>query len=400
MNSKIQGKGMTLFHFISHTRKRKKIFRKAQGKPMPQGAMNRLAEKLHPAEQRFQIKKIIQESPDTRSYLLSCLSSETPAFFRAGQYLSFTLDIEASTLRRPFSISSSPDRSLSNELEITVKKNDPGFASSYIYEHWIEGDIVKSSGPAGDFYFQPLRDSPYLIFLGGGSGITPFRSLIPDMIDHYRDTKILLFHGAQKTEDFLFLKEFQHWEKKYSDRFCYVPVCSGEDSSWKGERGFFSFSMIQSYFSRFIPDKEAEDGSFFFCGPPAMEAHLRPELESMGVPRKRIRHEPFALNENPDETGHEYRMRVHMNTGVQEIIAPSNETLLVALERAGLNPPSLCRSGTCGWCRCRLIQGEVKGADKETGLRQADKKFSFIHPCSQYPLSDLEIYIPDEPHKQ
>ena len=71
-----------------------------------------------------------------------------------------------------------------------------------------------------------------------------------------------------------------------------------------------------------------------------------------------------------------------------------DESLLVAVERAGIAAPSRCRSGECGWCRSRLVSGEVYIPEKTDGRRAADIDYNYIHPCSTFPLSDvvLEVY--------
>ncbi len=79
-----------------------------------------------------------------------------------------------------------------------------------------------------------------------------------------------------------------------------------------------------------------------------------------------------------------------MNT----VRAAAEETILAALERAGLAPDSQCRSGECGLCRSHLVSGEVFIKPEDDGRREADRRFGFIHPCATYPLSDLEIRLP------
>ena len=69
--------------------------------------------------------------------------------------------------------------------------------------------------------------------------------------------------------------------------------------------------------------------------------------------------------------------------------------MLVAIERAGIAAPSKCRSGECGYCRSKLLEGDVFITEDNDGRRAADKKFGFIHPCSSYPLSDLFVEIPE-----
>lgn len=78
-----------------------------------------------------------------------------------------------------------------------------------------------------------------------------------------------------------------------------------------------------------------------------------------------------------------------------DIVANSCETVLTAMERAGINAPSKCRAGGCGYCHSRLIDGKysIAGADKR---RLADAKFCFIHPCCTYPDTDMEIEVPAE----
>ena len=71
----------------------------------------------------------------------------------------------------------------------------------------------------------------------------------------------------------------------------------------------------------------------------------------------------------------------------------SNESILVALERAGIEAPARCRSGECGFCRSKLVSGEVFIPGNTDGRRIADIKFGYIHPCSTYPMSDITIKI-------
>ena len=102
-------------------------------------------------------------------------------------------------------------------------------------------------------------------------------------------------------------------------------------------------------------------------------------------------------NGYPEEkAGQSFKAIVHMGGTTRIIPASAGESLLVALERAGMNPPACCRSGICGFCRSLLISGEVFIPEDEDGRRLADKQFGYIHPCSSFPVSDLEIIIPRE----
>ncbi len=91
-----------------------------------------------------------------------------------------------------------------------------------------------------------------------------------------------------------------------------------------------------------------------------------------------------------------FQMKVKMQGVVREIPARATETVLVAMERANLASPSLCRSGECGFCRSLLLGGDVFIAPESDDRRAADRKLGYIHPCSAYPLSDLELETPGE----
>jgi len=74
--------------------------------------------------------------------------------------------------------------------------------------------------------------------------------------------------------------------------------------------------------------------------------------------------------------------------------ALGGESILVALERAGLNPPSRCRSGECGYCRSFMKAGSVYIPPEEEMRKQADRDTGHIHPCCSFPLEDIELDMP------
>ncbi len=78
----------------------------------------------------------------------------------------------------------------------------------------------------------------------------------------------------------------------------------------------------------------------------------------------------------------------------QEVNIPccARETLLYAMEKNGINAPSKCHVGECGFCRSKLKSGKVKTFDGT--IRTADKEYEFIHPCASFPESDVVIELP------
>lgn len=96
----------------------------------------------------------------------------------------------------------------------------------------------------------------------------------------------------------------------------------------------------------------------------------------------------------PVENPARFTLTVHMRDEVYTIPAMQNDTLLTAMERAGLNAPNKCRASGCGFCHSKWLAGEYHVAEGRDGRREADRKFGFIHPCVTCPLSDMEIDVP------
>ena len=73
----------------------------------------------------------------------------------------------------------------------------------------------------------------------------------------------------------------------------------------------------------------------------------------------------------------------------------SADTIITAMERAGIAGPNRCRGGICGYCRSRLLSGEVYVPSDIDGRRAHDKEIGYIHPCATYPLTDIELEVPN-----
>jgi len=164
------------------------------------------------------------------------------------------------------------------------------------------------------------------------------------------------------------------------------------------ENGFVTAELIKKY----APENEAY--SIFLCGPQDMYKFVDKEIGTLGLAQKFIRHELFGSVRDPaeftdypaDALAKQYNVKVKMRDEERAITANGSEPVLVALERAGLNAPSKCRSGECGWCHSRLVSGQVYTPAMPDGRRAADYTFGFIHPCCAFPISDLELDVPIE----
>ena len=344
--------------------------------------VNKVAKSLHPKEQKLVISRIEEHTNIAKSYYFK---SETElAYFKAGQYLTFKLEIGNSVVTRSYSIASSPASALNGEYQITVKRIADGFVSDYILDNWNVGDEVIAYAPEGNMTYCPLRDAENIVAIAGGSGITPFLSLARAIDQGDEDCSLTLLYGCRTSDEILFKTELDLLsEKNEKINVVYVLSHSDEDGY---EKGFVGADIIKKYAPR-------GNYSIFVCGPGGMYKFLETELPKLQIERKYIRFEVFSSGKKVDEEPKEFNITV-INRGNESVIkASSNETVLCALERAGIEVPARCHTGECGFCRSKLVSGKVYIPEGEDKRRIADMQFNFIHPCCCYPESDLVIRI-------
>ena len=390
-------KTLSVGPFLGQVKLREKMIAEASDElPTSIYNANVLAKQLHPNVQ-YAVVTTITDHGDAKSYLLTPDAEKgvkSLAYFRAGQYVSIALDIGEAKLNKPYTIRSCPKDALKGTYTITVKRTAKGFASDYILDNWTVGTKVKLSAPLGEFYHQELRDAKQVVALAGGSGITPFYSMAAAIADGTEDFSLTILYGSRTKDQILLGAELEAIAAASNGKVKIVNVLSDEEADGC-EKGFITAELIKKY----APEG---DYSVYVCGPKAMYSFMDTELPKLGLKARRIRKElpgeygdPTGDESYPKEAaGKTYEITVLIRDKSQTVTCRADQTLLDALEKAGIRAPSHCRSGECGWCHSRLVSGDVYIPDDVDGRRLADKKFGWVHPCCSYPLSDVTLDVP------
>jgi ferredoxin-NADP reductase len=399
LNVTVRSNTKDLFAFTKLVPNRKKRIERASSEPIREDPISDLAQKLHPERQFLIIDEIKEETKSTKTFKLipdpGSITKEL-AYFRPGQYISLKVDLEGVRITRPYSIASSPKDALKGFYDLTIRKEENGFLTHYIWDNWKVGTKVESSGPEGFFYYEKLRDLTQIVGIAGGSGITPFRSMAKAIIDRTIDAKLTLLYGSSEEDDIIYYDEFKEMERNNPAKIKVVHILSSDVVTLEGcEEGFITKEIIEKYC-------DVNSSTLFICGPQIMYNFIEEELKKFNLPVKRIRREAFGEVKDilthpdfPKEVAEKiFKIKVHIGNLTKEIPAIATESVLIALERANLNPPSKCRSGECGFCRSLLIDGKVYINPVSDWRKGADKKFNYFHPCASYPITDLEINIP------
>ena len=392
-------KGLTPFPFLGEVKTRVKAIQAAPD-TIPQSVYNAniLAKSLHPAVQHVKIARV-EDHGGAKSFTLvpdKARGTEKMAYFRASQYVSVSLNIDGAPVNKPYTIRSNPKDALGSgdtSYTLTIKLTDPAYASAHILSTWKEGDQVDISGPLGDFYYQNLRDAKQVVAIAGGSGITPFYSMAAAIADGIEDFDLTILYGSRTADGILLKDEIEAVAARSKGRVKVIHVLSHEEKEGF-EHGFITAELIRKYAPQ-------GDYSVFMCGPKAMYTFEEGEMKKLGLPKRRYRMEMsgdyLGAAQNADfpgsKKGREFTLTVDIRGEKQTVPCKAEESLLWAMEQAGIKAPSHCRSGECGWCHSRLVSGDVYIPEDADGRRMADKKFGWIHPCCSFPLSDIELAI-------
>ena len=384
-------------NFINIPSLRKGVIEEAPNSPINANyAVNSTANFLHPSIQYLTVKSVVDISRDTKAYILgpdASLGTAKLAYFRPGQFINVTLEIGHAVVTRPYTLCSSPLRSLDDEYVILVKKDSNGFVSPFIHNTWVKGTKVKASAPFGNLFYQPLRDSKNIVGLTDEYGVSSFLSMAEAINDGTLDIDLTLFYSARKKNEAIMMDRLNELASA-NNKFRVIYVLSDERAD-KCERGFITKTLIEKYVS-------ATRYSVFVNGSTPLYNRVTPQIAELKLEQKYIRYglsgqikNPASLPDFPkDAVGKTFLCKVIKDgETLGKIPCSSEETLLVALEREGIAVQSVCRSGECGFCRSKLTSGNVFIPKDVDSRRLADSSFGIIHPCCSYPMSNLTLII-------
>jgi ferredoxin-NADP reductase len=205
--------------------------------------------------------------------------------FRAGQFADFTLidpaqtDAEGNT--RGFSLVHAPHEP---NLVAATRMRDTAFKR--VLRDLPLGSEVKLDGPYGDFTLHKTVTTP-AVFIIGGIGVTPVRSMIAQASHEKTAHKLLLLHACRTPVDFPLKEDFERLAQE-NPNFTYVPVADSPSDDWRGERGGIKVEMVKKY----VPDLNKP--IYYLSGPEGMVKAIRQLLVGLQVNEDNIRTEEFT----------------------------------------------------------------------------------------------------------
>jgi ferredoxin-NADP reductase len=155
------------------------------------------------------------------------------------------------------------------------------------------GAEIEGEGPNGTFILDEKDIGPQ-VFIAGGIGITPFRSILKYIADKGLLIPVYLIYSNSIPEEAAFIKELTEWEKAHSNIKIAMTMSHMEESKekWSGSTGRVDDVMLK----KFLADwkLEAKNCMFWVCGPPPMIDAMEQVLGKMAIGSDKIRSEKFT----------------------------------------------------------------------------------------------------------
>lgn len=223
--------------------------------------------------------RLIANDPETPTTRRVRIALQDQSFrYRAGQAAALTVDDVDAT---PYSIASAPfETAREGWLEFLVKVDGSNRFGARV-EALASGTRVDVAGPIGSFTLSDVPPEAPLLFVAGGTGIAPLRSMIHEAIHDGHAAPLSLVYSARSPDEFAYLADLQQLARR--GRLGLMLTLTGQADDWLHARGRTGAEHLAGLVK---PGAVA-----FVCGPPAMVAELPVALDSLGVSREQIRTE-------------------------------------------------------------------------------------------------------------
>ena len=329
--------------------------------------------------------------------------------WHGGQYINLTIPIEGIYHQRSYSLVGLPKQDLwwtestkttaknKQRQTLTIAIKPQGTVSDYLTKHAPIGTIFDSSIPSGDFTLQQasLANQAPLLFIAGGSGITPMLGLITQALTDKRHVTLVHYNRGSVLENY--------WQQLKSEHvsFTYYLVDTQNPDSYLAESRHLQAASLLAL------DLPLPETQIFACGSQALLANLYKAVDEIAANslgkldyskenslRENIIIERFgtALPElTLDTIDEQFDLATHtvyLRSRQQQFA--SDSTLLLSAEQAGIRLNYGCRQGICQLCRCNKVSGIVKNI--QTGKLSGDG-YDSIQTCINVAMSEVVLDI-------
>ena len=301
----------------------KKALAQSAGTQRPSGAIGN-------GPLSLQISAVRQLTPRIRAFELRAADGAELPLVQAGGHLDMPVPLAGSvTSTRRYSITSHPQQR--SVYEIAVLREDAGRGgSAAVHAAFQLGMTLNCALPGNDFELH--ADSRPTVLIAGGIGVTPIQA----MAHHLRSVG----------------RSFElHYAAGSAAQAAYLPALA---QMFEAELRFYPADQGQRLDVTSVLACAATDAVFYVCGPAVLIDAVRAAARLAGIPEERVRFERFLT---APMTSTNKPVDVLLQRSGRRLCVAPDQTILEAVEAAGVAAPAGCRNGSCGTCRVKVLGG-------------------------------------------
>lgn len=311
-----------------------------------------------PAALSWKVTTVTRETPSTVSFEVDA-SME----FKAGQFV--LLRPTSALPWRAYSFSRAPGA----PLRLTVKRVKDGQVSTHLTEKLAVGDVLEVKGPYGHFVLPQTFSRA--LFIAGGSGVTPFLSMLEEQKQKGWPSPISMLDFNRTGAEQILKAELDALVASSAGKLEIIHLLDDAPNGLKGPPSKDVLGALLAGQSQ--PDVVA------MCGPQAM-MDLSREAVHARFPGVTVLEEKFTMSHDEGGSGATVTVELVQDGKSKPFPVKDGEHVLAAARKAGLNLSAGCEMGACGVCRVKVLSGEIHVPD-DACLSDGEKAEGYALVC-------------------
>lgn len=322
--------------------------------------------------------------------------------YKAGQFLTLIFNINGVSERRAYSLCSSPE--VDNDWAVGVKRVEAGKVSNFINDNVKVGDEIEVLEPIGNFVLDEKSDSRKVVFISGGSGITPILSMLKTVLSKEKNAKVFLIYVNSSIDNIMFKSELDDLERNH-DNFKIHHHLSSENIQQVTKKKKKLFGLIKKSetiesgritsesMAKEVKNWGAADAEFYMCGPNGLMQTAEESFKLLKLKAHQVHKESFTqdidTSSSPAKTneGVTAIVTLKLNGEEHEVEVKNGKSILFSALDKGIDVPFSCQSGLCTACMGKCTEGSV-AMDHEDGITEEEKEKGNVLTCVGHPTTE------------
>jgi ring-1,2-phenylacetyl-CoA epoxidase subunit PaaE len=338
--------------------------------------------------------------------------------FTPGQFVTLRTSINGESVRRSYSLCSTPSQLASTqEITVGIKRVEGGVFSTWATTTLKVGDELDAMPPDGRFTLKaafastPNQTSDpsqqaHRLGIAAGSGITPVLSIMAHSLATEPASHFTLVYGNQRSNTIMFNEALQDLKDRYSERVSLIHVLSRQPQEVDLFHGRLDEAKLNLLLSQVVPTGQITE--VFICGPEAMIEGAERAVAHAGIARERVHTERFASThtskkiaapaisvDSQGQKAYAFALEVVLDGKGHSFGMQADDNVLDTALNGGLDLPYACKGGVCCTCRAKVLEGKVR-MEKNFTLEQWEIDKGFILTCQAHCVSAKVVVSYDE----